>query len=341
MDSRGLCSVDGCPRQRERRDWCFTHYMRWRKCGDPGLAQIRVHRHDGACSVDGCDRPARSLDLCQVHYARHLRHGSAGTAELQHVVSYEGEQCRIAECERRPCSRGYCSPHYRRWLRWGDPEGKRPAPAPSPSLLVDSVISAQGLDGCVIDACGRPLVARGRCRRHYAIWHRATPKEARRAPLYLKRLSPAERFAEKVRRGAPDECWPFTGSGDEFGHGQFFVSPERGTVPAHSFALELATGSRCPEGKECCHDCDNPPCCNPAHVYFGTRQQNVDDMWRRGRRKLVTIDPDVVRQFYDSGCGATWIARELGVSLHRVHQAMEELGLPRRPVGRVPEQRSQ
>lgn len=202
-------------------------------------------------------------------------------------------------------------------------------------MKAENVISAQGLTGCVIADCGRPLVARGRCRRHYMSWWKATPKESRGAPLNLKRLTPAERFAKKVERGGPDDCWPFTGTTDSFGHGQFFISPERGKIPAHDFALELATGVRCPDGKEGCHDCDNPPCCNPAHVYYGTRKQNVDDMWRRGRRLATPIDPKQIRTLYDSGYGATRIAAELHVSLARLYRLMEDMGLPRRPVGRV------
>lgn len=162
---------------------------------------------------------------------------------------------------------------------------------PTISGTAPDVISAQGLTGCVIDECGKKIVGRGRCRRHYSQWWRATRNTARPPALHLKGKRPEQRFREKVNERGPDECWPWLPPGDKFGHGQFFVSPERGTVPAHVFALELATGDSCPPGKEGCHHCDNPPCCNPAHVYYGTRQQNVDDMHRRGRACVGSAAP--------------------------------------------------
>ena len=36
------------------------------------------------------------------------------------------------------------------------------------------------------------------------------------------------------------------------------------------------------------HTCDNPVCCNPAHLYRGTQRQNVDDMMDRDRQRKGT-----------------------------------------------------
>lgn len=40
-----------------------------------------------------------------------------------------------------------------------------------------------------------------------------------------------------------------------------------------------------PVGMLACHHCDNPPCCNPAHVFIGTHKDNARDMARKGRAR--------------------------------------------------------
>lgn len=38
------------------------------------------------------------------------------------------------------------------------------------------------------------------------------------------------------------------------------------------------------DGMLVCHTCDNPPCCNPDHLFQGTHQDNSDDMIAKGRQ---------------------------------------------------------
>ncbi|MFF8910580.1 HNH endonuclease family protein [Streptomyces olivaceoviridis] len=179
-------------------------------------------------------------------------------------------------------------------------------------------------DTCDEPGCGKSFVARGKCRKHYAAWYRTTPKHMRPAAPGLSRLTIEERFWEKVdRTGGPNACWPWRPPKDAKGYGEFFVSRERGKVRAHAFAVELATGDSCPPGKEGCHTCDNPPCCNPAHVYYGSRQQNVDDMWQRdrGRRgnrhrsaRLSEAQVVGIRVRFAAGETTPALAAEFGVS---------------------------
>ena len=93
-----------------------------------------------------------------------------------------------------------------------------------------------------------------------------------------------ERFWQKVRVGGPNECWPWIGGTGHFGHGTFMVDGKRRKWrPAHQIAFELHHGRPVTPGLFVLHDCDNPPCCNPAHLYEGTQAQNMRDRSARGR----------------------------------------------------------
>lgn len=162
------------------------------------------------------------------------------------------------------------------------------------------------------------------CNRCYLRWWRAAPQNE--WPV----VTVVERFFAKVDKGGavPEHapylgpCWLWTGAQGDSGHGQFVASAERGTVPAHVFAVELATGDRCPDGMEGCHRCDNPPCVRPSHVYFGTRQQNQDDAWNRHRHpvgsersasRLTEADVEEIRVRYAQGEPGKWLASEYGI----------------------------
>jgi hypothetical protein len=68
------------------------------------------------------------------------------------------------------------------------------------------------------------------------------------------------------------------------GYGQFWMHDKR--IIAHRYAYELAHGLIvAKDGEEVLvmHSCDNPPCCNPAHLSVGTDLDNIHDMLAKGR----------------------------------------------------------
>lgn len=95
----------------------------------------------------------------------------------------------------------------------------------------------------------------------------------------LADLSPlaTARFWTKVQGGKPGECWPWAGVRTEKGYGRFAQ-----TIMAHRMAYYLVKGP-IPAGLIVLHSCDNPPCCNPAHLRVGSHLDNSRDAMSRAR----------------------------------------------------------
>ena len=87
-------------------------------------------------------------------------------------------------------------------------------------------------------------------------------------------------FAQKLAR-RENGCWEWTGARDTERGGYGHLRVEGRTVRAHRWAWFLAHDKH-PEGFVL-HSCDNPPCCNPAHLFVGTAADNSRDMVSKGR----------------------------------------------------------
>jgi len=90
----------------------------------------------------------------------------------------------------------------------------------------------------------------------------------------------AARFWSKVAVKDAGECWPWTAGLNPDGYGRICVGGVR--MPSSHAALYIDGRPR-PAGMNALHSCDNPPCCNPAHLRWGTQSENVDDRQKRGR----------------------------------------------------------
>lgn len=82
-------------------------------------------------------------------------------------------------------------------------------------------------------------------------------------------------------------CWEWVGTRNNRGYGRVLYGSR--CVGTHRVAAVLRLGY--PEElilkrqyqTIVCHHCDNPPCCNPSHLFIGTPSDNYKDAQKKGR----------------------------------------------------------
>jgi hypothetical protein len=147
------------------------------------------------------------------------------------------------------------------------------------------------------------------------------------------------RFRAKVASGKPDECWPWTAGTGVGGYGQFYEKTVDGKPiyrQAHCVAWEIE--NKRPIQGLGLHTCDNPPCCNPAHVYEGDHLLNTQDAIQRGRtyrgshpnrntalgtrQGNAKLDDEAVRlirsRYAQGGVTQSSLAKEFGVNQTKI-----------------------
>lgn len=87
------------------------------------------------------------------------------------------------------------------------------------------------------------------------------------------------RLHARLRR-APSGCLEWTGAKANYGYGR--IGDGSSYVRTHRLAWELEYGP-IPPGINVLHHCDNPPCCEPTHLFLGTQADNARDMMAKGR----------------------------------------------------------
>ena len=127
-------------------------------------------------------------------------------------------------------------------------------------------------------------------------------------------------FWRNVAVGENDSGWEWTlfrnpqgyGRGGGSGNGHFY---------AHRRAWELTNGP-IPDGNVVCHRCDNPACCNPAHLFVGPQSANMVDAktkdrfaigGRHGMARLTDADVKCIKRKMASGVLQRIIAEEYGI----------------------------
>lgn len=140
-----------------------------------------------------------------------------------------------------------------------------------------------------------------------------------------------KRFWSKVNIGDPDKCWNWTASGRGQGYGAIKID---GIVyDAHRIAYIITYGD-IPDGMWVLHKCNNRACCNPNHLYAGTRSDNTKDSFNdgtlslinakkahgeaHGQSKLKLQQVNEIRELIKSGRTIRSVANQYGISHSQV-----------------------
>lgn len=76
------------------------------------------------------------------------------------------------------------------------------------------------------------------------------------------------------------DCWIWRGWVAHNGYGQRAFRGK--TMRVHRIMYTIVNGP-VPSELDVCHTCDNRLCCNPAHLWVGTRKQNMEDCLAKSR----------------------------------------------------------
>lgn len=133
-------------------------------------------------------------------------------------------------------------------------------------------------------------------------------------------------FWSRVDKRAGTECWPWNGTAK--GYGTFWLSGKKSGAHRIAFALTV-----CDPGElKVLHQCDNPPCCNPAHLFLGTTLDNSRDAVSKRRMQHGESRPnakltnesvlEIRRKYKRHRYGYRRLAREFGVSWSTIKEVI-------------------
>jgi hypothetical protein len=131
------------------------------------------------------------------------------------------------------------------------------------------------------------------------------------------------RLWTNIECGDIDACWEWLGSIASTGYGQLWVRGKN--EGAHRMVCTLVHGPA--PGMQALHACDNPLCCNPIHLRWGTIAENMEDRGARdrtargttqGRARLTEDDVRAIRRRAADGERKASLARQYGVSAQAV-----------------------
>jgi hypothetical protein len=216
------------------------------------------------------------------------------------------KSCSIENCENKYKAKGFCSKHYEKNKRLGDPLAKKEK------------------QSCSIENCENKYFCKGFCQKHYE------KNKTYGDPLAGKNSQNKAGTKEYISENSEidiNDCWVWKKYKNNKGYGKSGLKGK--LIYAHRLSYLTFIGE-IPNNLFVLHNCDNPACVNPKHLFLGTQEDNMKDMVNKnrqsrlkgedhGRSKLVQKEVNEIRILWSAelaerakGKGFQLTQKELG-----------------------------
>jgi hypothetical protein len=231
-----------------------------------------------SCSIENCENKYKAKGFCQKHYRKNKKYGNP-------LAKKEKQSCSIENCENKYAGKGFCQKHYDNNKKYGNPLAKKEK------------------QFCSIENCENKYYGKGFCQKHYQKYKKYGD------PLAGKNSQNKAGTKEYIYKNSEidiNNCWIWKRYKDKDGYGRpgFKGKP----ILAHRLSYLTFVGE-IPNNLFVLHNCDNPSCVNPKHLFLGDHQDNMNDKVNKNRQsrlkgedagnsKLVQEEVDEIRTLY-------------------------------------------
>ncbi len=145
-------------------------------------------------------------------------------------------------------------------------------------------------------------------------------------PIPILSIDDQIRFWGYVNRKDENDCWLWTGSFNRANKGgQPLFGVKRINFVASRISWRVHFNED-PGNLLVCHECDNPLCMNPNHLWLGTQSDNQKDCNSKGRRpsdnarKVEVWDLPKIHKLRIEGLTLQQIANQYRVAKSTIHR---------------------